>query len=46
MKLPYSPPDFCEEPVSASLCFLAGSNEGYDVDVVDPGFVNPYYGWQ
>ena len=46
MKLLYSPPEICAEPISASLCFLVGSNEGYEVDVIDPGFVNSNYGWQ
>ena len=46
MKLPYSAPATCWEPVTANLCFLVGSNEGYDVDVVDPGFSTPnYYEW-
>lgn len=45
MKLKYSSPVVCEEPVSASLSFLTGSNEGYDVDTLDPGFVNENYWW-
>ena len=46
MKRTYYAPAACVEPLSAGLCFLVGSNEGYDVDIVDTGFVNPNYEWQ
>ncbi|MBR4808925.1 MAG: hypothetical protein IK031_01435 [Bacteroidales bacterium] len=45
MKQPYNPPEICTDELLPGLGFLLGSNEGYDVDIVDTGFVNPEYTW-
>ncbi len=39
MRKRYLTPDACCEPLEARLDFLAASNEGYDTDPFEPGFV-------
>ena len=38
MKHKYIKPEFCYEPAEVGQDILVSSNEGYDVDIVDPGF--------
>ncbi len=38
MKYKYIRPEFCFEPAEVGQDILVSSNEGYDVDQVDPGF--------
>ena len=38
MKQKYIRPEFCTEPAEIGQDILLSSNEGYDVDIVDPGF--------
>ena len=38
MKQKYIRPEFCTEPAEVGHDILVSSNEGYDVDIVDPGF--------
>ena len=38
MKQKYIRPEFCTEPAEIGQDILLSSNEGYDVDIVEPGF--------
>ena len=40
MKRHYSRPDLWAEPLEACQVFLVASNEGYDTDLIETGFVS------